>query len=89
MLRAVGDAERPESAMGEFVASPLIISGQLDVLPAELREELELSRCTQFPEYDLKGCFAALKSRNSPNCLYSNPGQKPMHGKRMVSLLPA
>ena len=36
-----GDAERHESALGEFVASPLIISGQLDVLPTERREVLE------------------------------------------------
>jgi hypothetical protein len=55
--------------------------------PAIHKRLMLLSRCTQFPEYDLKGCFAALKSRNSPNCLYSNPGQKPMHGKRMVSSL--
>ena len=34
-------AERPESAMGEFVASLLIIFGQLDVLSAGRREVLD------------------------------------------------
>jgi len=33
------------------------------------------------------GCRAALKSRNSSSGLYSNPGRKPMDGKRIVSLL--
>jgi len=37
--------------------------------------------------YVLEGCLAAFKSRNLPSCLYSNPGPKPMHGKRIVSSL--
>jgi hypothetical protein len=40
-----------------------------------------VSRGTQIPEYVLKGCLAALKSRNPLTCLYSNPGPKLMHGK--------
>ena len=43
--------------------------GDLKLFRDEVQNQL--SRGTQFPEYDLKGCFAALKSRNSPNCLYS------------------
>jgi hypothetical protein len=35
------DAERPESALGESVASPLVVSCEIDMLPAERREELE------------------------------------------------
>jgi len=35
--------------------------------------DMPLSRCTQIPEYDLEGCFAALKSRNSPNCCTQIP----------------
>jgi hypothetical protein len=46
-----------------------------------------LSRGTQIPEYVLEGCLAAFKSRNSPSYLYSNPGLKPIHGKRIVSSL--
>jgi hypothetical protein len=46
-----------------------------------------LSRGTQIPEYVLEGCLAAFKSPNSPSYLYSNPGLKPIHGKRIVSSL--
>ncbi len=34
-------AERPESALGESVASPLVVSCEIDVLPAERGEEFE------------------------------------------------
>jgi hypothetical protein len=34
----------------------------------------QLSRCTQIPEYAQIGCFAALKPRNLPGCLYSKAG---------------
>jgi glycine/D-amino acid oxidase-like deaminating enzyme len=57
-----------------------------DQLEAESNEDL-LSRGTQIPEYVMQGCLAAFKSRNPPSCLYSNPGSKLMHGKRIVSSL--
>jgi hypothetical protein len=38
--------------------------------------QTKLSRGTQIPEYVLRGCLTAFKSRNPPNCLYSNPGPK-------------
>ena len=50
-------------------------------------DRILVSRGTQIPEYVLEGCLAAFKSRNSPSCLYSNPGPKPMHGKRIISSL--
>src|SRR5260370_9263649 len=46
-----------------------------------------VSRGTQIREYVLQGFLAAFKSRNPPSCLYSNPGPKLMHGKRIVSSL--
>ena len=44
-----------------------------------------LSRCTQFPEYVLKGHYAAPKSRNPPCVLYSNPGTEVRQGNGMGS----
>jgi hypothetical protein len=46
-----------------------------------------LSRCTKFPEYDVRGCFPALKFRNPPSCLHSNPGMKTMHIKDITASL--
>jgi hypothetical protein len=39
------------------------------------------------PESALSGPDTALNSRNLPSYLYSNPGQKAMHAKRIVSSL--
>jgi hypothetical protein len=47
----------------------------------------QMSHSTQIPEYALKVSLAACKSRNSLSFLYSNPGPKPLHGKRIVSSL--
>jgi hypothetical protein len=55
---------------------PLLIRRQIGQQRLDL-----LSRGTQIPEYVLEGCLAAFKSRNSPSCLYSHPGLKPMHGR--------
>jgi hypothetical protein len=40
-------------------------------LPSTFISGRLLSRCTQIPEYARIGCFAALKPRNFPGCLYS------------------
>jgi hypothetical protein len=40
-LSGVWDAEWPESAMPEPLAPPLIVHGQVDVLPAERRQVLQ------------------------------------------------
>jgi hypothetical protein len=53
----------------------------------EARRSQLVSRCTQMPENALSGTNTALNSRNLPSCLYSNPGQKPMQAKRLVSSL--
>jgi transposase-like protein len=46
-----------------------------------------MSRCTKFPEYDVRGCFPALKFRNPPSCLHSNPGMKTVHIKDITASL--
>jgi hypothetical protein len=59
-LSRVGDAKWPESALGEPLALPLIVSGQVDVLPAERRqvlqqfgiEELAVPRCVMVKDLD-------------------------------------
>jgi hypothetical protein len=40
---------------------------------------------TQIPEYHLYGYLAAFKSWNPQSCLYSNPGAKTIHRKRIAS----
>jgi hypothetical protein len=46
--------------------------------PSGLGEDLrlEVSDCTQIPEFRISVSFSALKSRNSRHFMYSNPGRK-------------
>jgi PRTRC genetic system protein E len=84
------------------LTTPLTVTGAAEELDAELGQTLvdfvgshlqlkntlvQVSRCTQMPENALSGPDTALNSRNLPSYLYSNPGQKAMHAKRIVSSL--
>jgi hypothetical protein len=53
-LSRAGDAKWPESALGEPLASPLIVSGQVDVLPAERRQVGSRSKRLARPNAPLK-----------------------------------
>jgi hypothetical protein len=60
---------------------------RLGELVGGVSQKMLMSRGTQIPEYVLRGCLTAFKSRNPPSCLYSNPGPKLMHAKSMVASL--
>ncbi|MCU1250583.1 MAG: hypothetical protein JWQ49_3612, partial [Edaphobacter sp.] len=70
--------ELEERNFTEFLTHPLLLALACIVNP---------SSSTQQPENALSGPDTALNSRNLPSCLYSNPGQKAMHAKRIVSSL--
>ncbi len=90
-FRAIGNRMEPTEAGNLYLPTARASVRQamlgVDRVRAFVRVQSQVSPCTQMPENALSGPDTALNSRNLPNCLYSNPGQKAMHAKRIASSL--